>query len=100
MIFNTKMWCQLAMGQFYGYTVEGGEASEPTEYYEMAQNKELGLDQSTFSIYNSMNIVGYLPALMLLSPVFASFNKKCILGFVCMLWGVSILLHAFAQNIT
>lgn len=62
----------------------------------MQKIEELGLNNASFGYYNNMFVIGYLPTLLIFSPVLSSYNKKVILGLACVIWGVDMVLHAFA----
>lgn len=100
MIFNTKMWNQFAMSQFFGFKVSGTETNPDIAFYQMRDNEALELNNSSFGYYNNMFVIGYLPTLLIFSPVLSSYNKKCILGICSIIWGVDMFLHAFATSIT
>ena len=64
----------------------------------MPKNEDLGLNNASFGYYNNMFVIGYLPTLLIFSPVLSNYNKKTILGVACVIWGVDMLLHAFAKS--
>lgn len=94
MIFNCKQWCNLAIGQVYGYT--SAEHATDKDYIMTLAIPDF--DKDAYAQYNSLFVIGYLPVLMFVSPPLADFNKKLNLGIACIGWGLATFAHSFATS--
>lgn len=102
------MWNQFAMGQIFGYKVD------PENFYKTLNDDGTLRDINNYQIYdgvssfnkeaygtyNTMFVIGYLPALLIVSPPLADFNKKVIVGAACTLWGAIMFMHSLATTAT
>jgi MFS family permease len=83
------------MSSFYGFGI-AGKIDDP--FYAM-QKTDLGLNAQSYAEYSTVYFgMTFIPCLLLGGPIINDWNRKNVLGWCTVLWGVCSVLHGFVTD--